>query len=283
MSTLDKEISVGGGDVVEGAVALGNIKRLRKWAKEMDQAQTTARELGFEKAANQLETVRTGLVTKIDTDVAGVSNRVTNLTTDHQNFETWVRAQFDAMDGLSDEDKAAHKAAIERAINNFIDDGGLTQLSAQMQVVLNGTTVRLPDAMLAVWSIPYVESRETLGYFDDHLPSSIKFTFTDGTTSVVTATRNDETSGQIDLTYGDMDFRGLGIAAIMESTVTVDADGDYTLKKLGDLVFTISVKEGSAVTINKVDVDGDGDTETGDVYGDDTVPADDGGDLAAPD
>jgi len=267
---------------LDAATSYQNLKSLKAAMKAADQAEAQARAQGDQALADDIAAESQARAQAIQAEattraqaITGLSNTVTQHIQNYDAKMLLIDQEIEIAKGLNSEERTAVLALIEEGVNSFVNSGGLAAMAARLTVMLDGKPVNLPDAISLLWSKPSVSHTKILSRYADNIAEATEVTFTDGLASVTTSVRDESVAGQITVSYTAANFRGLGIDATATDVVSVDADGFMLPKQYGKLNFTLSVAEGSSISVSGIDFNNDGNVADGDLSTDDTASGDD--------
>lgn len=211
--------------------------------------------------ASEISTFRaevTAITNQLASDISDLDNRLANRITHVDDEIARLDLAIEAARALESGEISAVKDLIEDAAVQILESGQIEKIAARLNVILNGVSVTLPDAIKALWSRPVlkhttVNSRDADGY-----ASSTTLVFMDGRTAITSMTKNDLGGGVMELLYSVADFLGLGITASGKEVFTTDANGMTRQTGFGELTYTMAVEAGTVITPEAPDVNGDG-------------------------
>lgn len=111
----------------------------------------------------------TVITNQLAADISDLDNRLANRITHVDNEIVRLDALIEAARGLEQGELDGVLDAIETAAVKILESGKIEQIAARLNVILDGVSVTLPDAIKALWSRPVlkhttVNSRDADGY-----------------------------------------------------------------------------------------------------------------------
>lgn len=248
----------------EQEVQIKNLMAVRNALAASVQAEADARAAGDDALAaliaSEIASFRaevTTITNQLASDISDLDNRLANRIVHVDDEIARLDLAIEAARALESGEISAVKDLIEQAAIDILESGKIEQIAARLNVILNGVSVTLPDAIKALWSRPVLKHTTVNTRDADGYATSTTLEFMDGRTAITSMTKNNLGGGVMELVYSVADFLGLGIVASGKEVFTTV--GDITRQTgFGELTYTMPVEAGTVITPEAPDVNGDG-------------------------